>query len=430
MAEIFLGRGQKDFYLKLSSLKNHGIICGAGGSGKVASAKLLMEGLFLNKVRIFGFDVSGELSNVSQPARVDRKNIERAKAVGINSYEPGFIPVHFWHGVGHGGSNIEWGDKLRISASSLGADLLANLLNLKATQAEELKEAVSKADTQGTRCDSLLDLPIPKGPIRDKLEKFNDKYSADLFKVKGVGLDDALRAPNLYQHKCQIALLINLAVIPRLYASLAVWTLATILEHPSDVPSAIFFDEAQLIFEKDTLTSEWSELLKLASQKGIGVFFISNTLADIPAVLRDHIGLRIHHHIRGRSTKDLAGIEVGKAEMPLDKLDFQKAVTELHREEALILINGDSLSEELAEWVLVAPTQSRDEKISEEDLKLISPKPIEQVGLSNPYSDESFIKSRIKKAATLTLNSDEGEELKSPSKAINRGIFGVQIERL
>jgi|1048.fasta_scaffold38714_1 hypothetical protein len=429
MAEIFLGRGQKDIYFKLSAIKNHGIICGASGSGKVASAKLLIEGLFQNNVRIFGFDVSGEVSNVSQPARINRKIVERAVSVGINNYEPGFIPVHFWHGVGHGGSNIEWGNKLRIAPLSLGPSLLANLLNLKSTQAVELSQAFAKADAEGIVCDSLLDLPLPKGAIREKLEKFIDKASADLFQVKGVGLDDALSAPNLYQHQCQIALLMNLAVVPRLYASLAVWALATILEHPTNTPTAVFFDEAQLIFEKDTLTSEWLDLLKLASQKGIGVFFISNTLADIPAVLRDHIELRIHHHIRGRSKNDIAGIEVGRIEMPLSKLDFQKAVTELHKEEALILIKGESLSENLAEWILVAPIQSRDEQILEDELKLISPKSLEHAGLSNPYSDEDFIRSRIKKAATLSLNQDDGEEQSVPLKAVKRGILGVRVER-
>jgi|GEM_PF-5091020 len=425
MNEIFLGRGQRDNFICPTRIINHGIICGSSNSGKMAAAKLLIEGLFDNGVKIFGFDVSGELSNLSQPARIERRIAERAKTVGLTSYEPGFLPVHFWH------EDESCGDKLRLSAGSLGPELLGQLLGLGMRFVDKLRVDFAKCDTDGFAPARLVDIPTQEESIRSRFIKFSDKHTQDFFSPGSLGLDQMLLKLPRYGSPCEVVNMEKLAWVPNLYPVLAAWFLATLIEISNSAERrVVIFDAAEILFEKSLLNTEFLRLLELATHKNIGVVFISNTLADIPLVLREHISLFIHCGLRGRSKRELEGIEVAAAEMPLEKMDLRKAVKELQEGEALYLANDTLSGRQFAEWMLMPPARSRDEKITEGELKLISTNRLEQLGISKPYEDASLVKERIRQASSLSLTSLGVEEEPTKSSAqnpINRGILGVRI---
>ncbi len=480
---INLGRGYRDLTLPQQAIINHGIICGGKGSGKHETARLIIEEWCSSGGLCFGFDVSRELLHLGFPARLDRSLMDRAQAAGLENYTPGSTPLSLWRGdfaksgttaiagIRQMPSANENGESLNISALGLGPCLLSYLLNLKEAHASALESIFMELDSKG---ESRLVIPRDSEAvisISKNIEKFKDRYGELFFDFNftapesveshlvesqrgakaAINFDQLLGQPEYFETALNILSLGRTAIIPRLYTTLVLWFLTRLLGARGasgwrDRPILIVLDEAQIIFEKGDYISELRHLLALCSQNNIGVVFVSNTLSEFPKNIREQLGFVVHHQIRGRSTRDLEGIEVGSAEIPLEKLKFASTVTELRAGEAIVYVRNMSLTSSFAEWALMIPAKCRADRISEEDLLSLKVIGVGGRGIPNPYSSESILRDRIRRAALLSdavseLSNEtsecavEGVDLKKPKIRLasssvhissSRGFLGVR----
>jgi hypothetical protein len=471
MKPILLGRGSKDLFLASKSIFQHGIICGGKGSGKHATARLIVEGWHDSDCSSFLIDISNEFFNLAMPARFDRATSDRAKAVGVDNYAPEYLELSVWRADNPGGGTRddkrEPGNKFRVEPSSFGPELLSYLLNLKAGEREILGQLFRDADTAG-KSDLHLD---NNKDLRNAVDKFVTRNGSTFINLteaeqiqfqSDVRFDQLLENLDYLQSRTNLISLGRVGLLPRVYTSLALWILASLVQNRQQIsanrqselkdkeldshsagdslrkfePLLLVFDEAQILFERGDYLSEFGELLQKCSKSHIGVVFVTNSLAEVPKNIRDHLGFIIHHNIRGRSKRDKEGIEIGINEVPLEKLSFASAVTELRHGEGLVYIRENDLNSRLGEWALLAPARCREEKVTEEEMLSLKIKEVGKHGVPNPYSDESIVKERIRIASSLAGAVYElaAEDSKTSGlnlterKSIIRGALGIKLK--
>ena len=122
----------------------HGFICGATGTGKTVTLKVLAESFSAMGVPVFLADVKGDLSGMSQPGQDSADMQDRAKRFGLA--EDGFayqgFPTQYFDIYG------KRGIPLRTTVSEIGPQLLAGILGLNKTQADILSVVYKLADDE------------------------------------------------------------------------------------------------------------------------------------------------------------------------------------------------------------------------------------------------------------------------------------------
>jgi DNA helicase HerA-like ATPase len=137
----------------------------------------------------------------------------------------------------------------------------------------------------------------------------------------------------------------KLMMAPKLYSTFLLWLLSELydqLPETGDMPLpkfVFFFDEAHMLFE-DTpkaLTEKIELIVRLIRSKGVGVYFITQSPADIPEEVLGQLGNRIQHALRAFTPKDQkvvrAAAETFRANPAFDTAD---AIKELGTGEALV----------------------------------------------------------------------------------------------
>jgi hypothetical protein len=149
---IFLGKGETEASLLLSTANRHGLIAGATGTGKTATLRVLAEGFSRAGVPVFAPDIKGDLAGLCQPAELKPFITERLQKIGNPPWQPEAHPVIFWDLFG------ELGHPLRATVSEMGPTLLARMLQLNDTQEGVLNIVFRVADEQGLLLLDLKDL--------------------------------------------------------------------------------------------------------------------------------------------------------------------------------------------------------------------------------------------------------------------------------
>ncbi len=82
-------------------------------------------------------------------------------------------------------------------------------------------------------------------------------------------------------------------------------------------------------------------VVRLIRSKGVGVYFASQSPADIPPVILGQLGNRIQHGLRGATLADLRAIRAAAETLPINpKIDAAAAITRLGVGEALVSTIG------------------------------------------------------------------------------------------
>ena len=294
--------------LPLSVMNRHGLVAGATGTGKTKTLQLMAEQLSANGVPVFVADIKGDLSGVSTPGADSEKTKARATEVGQQWQASGF-PVEFYS-LGGQGSGIP----MRATITSFGPTLLAKVLGLNATQTSSLGLIFHYADARGLDLLDIKDLravvqhltsdegkedlkglgglsSATAGVILRTLIAFSDQGAdvffgepeydtADLMRTAGGrGVISCLELPAVQDR-------------PKMFSTFLMWLLADLFHDMPEVgdvdkPKLVFFfDEAHLLFDdasKEFLDSI-EQTVRLIRSKGVGVFFVTQTPKDVPAV--------------------------------------------------------------------------------------------------------------------------------------------------
>jgi DNA helicase HerA-like ATPase len=155
---------------------------------------------------------------------------------------------------------------------------------------------------------------------------------------------------------------------PKVYATFLLWLLAELFEQlpergDADKPLlALFFDEAHLLFA-DTpkaLQERLEQVVRLIRSKGVGVYFVTQSPADLPDTVLAQLGLRIQHGLRAFTAKEQKALRaVADGFRPNPALDTLTVLTELGTGEALVGTLEERGTPAMVQRVAIAPPQSR-----------------------------------------------------------------------
>lgn len=387
---ILVGKGEDYQYLTLALGNRHGLVAGATGTGKTITLQVLAEGFSRAGTAVFAADVKGDLAGIAQRGDAKPHFVQRAKDIGI-TYAADEFPVVFWDLFG------ELGHPVRATISEMGPLLLARLLELNEVQEGVLNIAFRLADEEGLLLLDLADLralmrhigenasamtkrygnvaPATIGAIQRCLLVLENQGAAAFFGEPALDINDFLRTDAAGRGIVNLLSAEKLMRSPRLYASFLLWMLSELFEQlpevgDTDKPKLVFFfDEAHLLFDHapKSLLDAIEQVVRLIRSKGVGVYFVTQTPADVPDPILGQLGNRVQHALRAFTPRDQKTVKAAADTFRRNPdFDTAAAITELGIGEALVSMLDAKGNPEIVVRSLIAPPMARVGPISAE----------------------------------------------------------------
>lgn len=363
----------------------HGLVAGATGTGKTVTLQRLAEDFSDAGVAVFAADVKGDLCGLGAAATPQGKVAERIAGMPWLGHSPKAYPVTLWDIAGKSGH------PLRTTLSEMGPLLLGNLLELTDSQQAALYAAFKVADRDGLLLLDLKDLKALLNHLKDnpqvlgddsalmtssstqallrRLATLEQQGAEALFGEPALQLEDLLQPSADGRgriHLLDASRLVHEA--PKVYATFLLWLLAELFEQlpergDAEKPLlALFFDEAHLLFNgtPKALQDRLEQVVRLIRSKGVGVYFVTQSPADLPDAVLAQLGLRIQHGLRAFTAKEQKSLKaVADGFRPNPAFSTLGVLTELGIGEALVGTLEDKGTPAMVQRVLVAPPQSR-----------------------------------------------------------------------
>jgi len=386
------GNGTQSAHLNLRMANRHGLIAGATGTGKTVSLQVLAEGFAKAGVPVFMADIKGDLSGLAKAGKPHPKVDERLQLLNISDYQQRLFPCVFWD------LYATKGHPVRATISDFGPLLLANFFDLNETQTGVLYAAFKIADDQGMLMLDLKDLQAMLNWMKEQRKTLEDEYGGiseasiaaiqrRLMMLEQEGADQFFGEPALdLNHLMQVTLegtgVINildattLVNQPKLYAIFLLWLMSELFENlpeqgDAEKPKMVFFfDEAHLLFNgaPKLLVDKIEQVVRLIRSKGVGIYFISQSPADIPDSVLGQLGNRVQHALRAYTPKDQQAVRIAAQTFrPNPAFSTESVITELGIGEALVSVLDDKGSPTAVERVMIAPPASRIGPLADEE---------------------------------------------------------------
>jgi uncharacterized protein len=441
MAQTLLvgGNGSEKVLLNLRMANRHGLIAGATGTGKTVTLQVLAEGFAKAGVPVFMADIKGDLSGLASVGKPHPKIDERLKLIGISDYQPRAFPCIFWD------LYAKQGHSVRATISDIGPLLLSSYFELNETQMGVLYAAFKIADDQGMLMLDLKDLQAMLNWMKDESKSLEDEYGGisdssiaaiqrRLMVLSQQGADTFFGEPALdLQHLMQVTLegtgVINildattLVNQPKLYAIFLLWLISELFENlpeqgDAEKPKMVFFfDEAHLLFNDapKMLLEKIEQVVRLIRSKGVGIYFISQSPADIPENVLGQLGNRVQHALRAFTPKDQQAVKVAAQTFRANpKFSTETVITELGIGEALVSVLDEKGSPTPVERVFIAPPTSQMGPITaEERLAVIARSPYKTIyeKVIDRESAYEILKGRVVKQAQADEQKKNQDQL-------------------
>ena len=347
--------------LALKRANRHGLIAGATGTGKTVTLQTLAEGFAKAGVNVFAADIKGDLSGIAAagdpPPAWAR---ERAAEIGV-TLTPEAAPVVFWDVYG------ELGHPVRTTVTEMGPVLVARILEASDAQEGALTVAFKIADEEGWALLDLKDLrallthiaenagevgkryglvtPQTAAALQRKLLQLEMDGAERFFGEPAFDLEDMLTPGPDGRGIVHLLAAERLIQSPRLYATFLLWLLSELWETLPEVgdldkPKLVFFfDEAHLLFRDapKALLERIEQVARLIRSKGVGIYFVSQSPADVPDIVLSQLGNRIQHALRAYTPSDQKAVRAAAASFRANaNVDVAKEIQELGVGEALV----------------------------------------------------------------------------------------------
>lgn len=406
----------------------HGLVAGATGTGKTVTLQRLAEAFSDAGVAVFAADIKGDLCGLAAAGNPQGKIAERIAGMPWLGHQPKAYPVTLWDVAGQSGH------PLRTTLSEMGPLLLGALLELTDSQQAVLYAAFKVADREGLLLLDLKDLKVLLNHLKEhpellgedsalftstssqallrRLATLEQQGAEALFGEPALQLEDILRPGADGRgaiHLLDASRLVHEA--PKVYATFLLWLLAELFEQlpergDADKPLlALFFDEAHLLFA-DTpkaLQERLEQVVRLIRSKGVGVFFVTQSPADLPDAVLAQLGLRIQHGLRAFTAKEQKALRaVADGFRPNPAFDSLTVLTELGIGEALVGTLEDKGTPAMVQRVAIAPPQSRIGPLSEAERQAL----LRQSALQGRYEKAIDRESAYE---LLTARAQQGE---------------------
>lgn len=322
--KIYLGLADgQPVTMELGMCNRHGLIAGASGTGKTITMKVMAEAFSDAGVPVFLCDVKGDVSGLACPGAKNDAMEKRIDRFGIrDSFTYQAYPVCFWD------IYQEKGHPVRATVSDMGPELLSRILGLTPAQEGVLNIVFRIADDKGLLLVDLKDLRAVLNYVSEHRQEYVTSYGSmstqsiggilrALLPLEGQGGDlffgepdldifDWMRRDENARGVINILHSVRLAQNPTLYASFLLWLMAELFERLPEAgdlekPKLVFFfDEAHMLFADapKVLVQKIEQMVKLIRSKGVGIYFVTQSPADIPDSVLAQLSNRVQHALR------------------------------------------------------------------------------------------------------------------------------------
>lgn len=384
--KILIGCNENENVFLLPKLANrHGLIAGATGTGKTVTLKVLAESFSDLGVPVFLADMKGDISGLAKVGSDNDFITNNRQRYGLD--DKGFrfheYPVEFWDLFGQKGLPI------RVTLSEMGPVLLSKILNLSEAQAGVLNIVFRVADDESLLIIDLKDLKAMINHVVENKDQYEGEYGAiapksantilrslialedqggnAFFGEPALDLNDFMQLDDNGKGVINILDAQKLSLSPEIYSTFLLWMLSNLYQNLPEVGDmdkpkfVFFFDEAHLLF--DDMSAEFGkkieQIVRLIRSKGVGLYFISQSPADIPDDILAQLGNRVQHALHAYTPKDQKAVKVAAETFrPNPNFDTAEEISNLGIGEALVSVLDEKGTPSVVEKVNIVPPQS------------------------------------------------------------------------
>ncbi len=394
--KIWVGTSENGpVYLLPNMANRHGLIAGATGTGKTVSLKVLAESFSDMGVPVFLSDIKSDLSGMVKPGERTGAIEKRLKGCGVpdEAFVNHAYPSVFWDVYG------EQGHPIRATVENMGPLLLSRMLGLNETQSGVMNILFRVAREIQYPLINIMDLKWMLVYVGEHAKEFTLKYgnvsSASVgaiqravavledqggdtfFGEPAIDIRDWIRTdPASGKGQINILSADRLFNNPTMYSTFLLWMLTglyDLLPERGDMDKPVivfFFDEAHLLFNNCSraLMEKIEQVVRLIRSKGVGVYFITQSPADIPMTILGQLGNRIQHALRAYTPLDQKAVKVAAQTFRTNPaFDTEEAITTLKTGEALVSFLDEHGAPGIVERATILPPQSHMGAITEEE---------------------------------------------------------------
>ena len=380
-------------YMRPDKANRHGFICGATGTGKSVTLKVLAESFSELGVPVFMSDVKGDMAGVAVPGtdnegmqkRLDRFEIR--DTFRFRGYPVSIFDIY-----------SDKGTPLRTTVSEMGPLLFSQVLDLNDTQTELMQVIFKIADDLGLVLIDTKDMKATLQYCADHSDEFKMDYGlipqqstsaiiraivalesegADMFfgepaidirdffltAPDGRGIINILDAETLINK-------------PRLYSAFMLYLLSELFEvlpevgDPEKPKMVFFFDEAHLLFKNasKSLLEKIEQVVKLIRSKGVSIFFVTQSPGDIPGAVMSQLGNKIEHGLHAYTPAEQKALQAAAdAFRENPAFDTKELMQNLGTGEAVVSTLDEKGAPSVAEYAFVLPPESRMGALTDEE---------------------------------------------------------------
>lgn len=385
----------------------HGFICGATGTGKSVTLKVLAESFSEIGVPVFMSDVKGDMAGIAvagednegMQKRMDRFEIR--DSFNYQGYPVSIFDIY-----------AEKGTPLRTTVSEMGPQLFSQVLDLNDTQTELMQVIFKIADDLGL---VLIDTKDMKAMIQyaaDHSDEFKMEYglipqqSAStiiraIVSLEAEGADMFFGEPAIDIRDFFLTAPDGRGIInildaetlinkPRLYSAFMLYLLSELFEllpevgDPEKPKIVFFFDEAHLLFKNasKSLLEKIEQVVKLIRSKGVSIFFVTQSPGDIPGAVMSQLGNKIEHGLHAYTPAEQRALKAAAdAFRENPAFNTEEQLQNLGTGEAVVSTLDEKGAPSVAEYVAILPPQSRMGALTDEERTTA----VEQSPLNSKY---------------------------------------------
>ena len=444
---ILIGKGLGPVYLLPAMANRHGLVAGATGTGKTVTLQRLAESFSRIGVPVFMADVKGDLAGIGQPGGGNPKVEARVAELGLGAgdFSTQACPVTLWDILG------DQGHPVRTTLSEMGPLLLARLLGLNETQEGVLNIVFRLADDNGWLLLDVKDLrallayladdpgavgddyghvsKASVGAIQRKLLTLEEQGAGQLFGEPALDIADLMQTDEHGWGYVNLLAADKLIHTPALYSTFLLWLLSELFEQLPEVGDVdkprlvFFFDEAHLLFDSapKVLLDKIEQVVRLIRSKGVGVYFVTQSPADVPDDVLGQLGNRVQHALRAFTPRDQKAVRVAAQTFrPNPAFDTEALITNLGVGEALVSTLDETGTPTMVERVKVAPPGSRIGPITPAERRALLADSLVKGIYDQALDRESAYEILQGRAAAATREADAARE-STPAPAARRG---------
>ena len=371
--------------LRPDKANRHGFICGATGTGKSVTLKVLAESFSQIGVPVFMSDVKGDMAGIavagddseSMQKRLDRFDIR--DTFTFEGYPVSIFDIY-----------CEKGTPLRTTVSEMGPQLFSQVLDLNDTQTELMQVIFKIADDLGLMLTDTKDMKAMLQYAADHNADFKMDYgnipqqSASaiiraIVALESEGADRFFGEPaidirdfflNAPDGRGIINILDAETLInkPRLYSAFMLYLLSELFEvlpevgDPEKPKMVFFFDEAHLLFKNasKSLLEKIEQVVKLIRSKGVSIFFVTQSPGDIPNAVMAQLGNKIEHGLHAYTPAEQKVVKAAAEAFRVNPaFDTEELLQNLATGEAVVSVLDEKGAPSMAQHAFVLPPESR-----------------------------------------------------------------------